>query len=464
MNEENGNISLTNVVNNELFSYSTILIKGFIRNVVDNDSKLLIEHSFNYNASNNTSLWTVFKNNFKVILELKHGDNLITLKYGKSILTTKLVFKPRRTKFTVQPIYVICSDHDGKFQAPKDHDNSVHVACKKIVLGLKLIQMLTAEKMDEQGFGKKTFQIENDCQIIKSSLIRESVFKMNPEKLWEHIAREITANYNSYVKKFLAFLSCTYWDGKNLHGHVALGGGGLALFGTGCLYTWPSELEEILPCFMNMKKVNTSLLLDDSCFRGNFGGCFSTTLGSVWHEIGHIFDLGHSKYGIMGRGFDNVHLTFTLDGKNIAQENVFKKKTYAVYIEENCINNLNDNKIDLPNNNSSKLCNAIKNNESKTVCWSIGCASILSVHKWFNTFNEKNINENIPNYVKKRNLITSDIGLKVVQLRHDDGSVIHSWEFFKPNKRIFILPIQHINIGLTIFAIDLNGNMLKQLL
>ena len=25
-------------------------------------------------------------------------------------------------------------------------------------------------------------------------------------------------------------------------GHIALGGGGLALFGTGCLWTWPTSL------------------------------------------------------------------------------------------------------------------------------------------------------------------------------------------------------------------------------
>lgn len=127
--------------------------------------------------------------------------------------------------------------------------------------------MLTAEKMYEKGFGKKTFQVEKECRIIKTSLTRRTVFNMHPEKLWEYIARELTAGPNSKHQKYLAFLSCTYWDGQNLHGHVALGGGGLALFGTGCLYTWPSKLEEVLPCFMNMTQVDTGTLLDDSCFR-----------------------------------------------------------------------------------------------------------------------------------------------------------------------------------------------------
>lgn len=46
--------------------------------------------------------------------------------------------------------------------------------------------------------------------------------------------------------------------------------------------------------------------------RGTYGSCFSTTLGSVCHELGHTFDLGHSKKGIMGRGFDNINLVFTI--------------------------------------------------------------------------------------------------------------------------------------------------------
>lgn len=44
--------------------------------------------------------------------------------------------------------------------------------------------------------------------------------------------------------------------------------------------------------------------------RGTRGACFSTTLGSVLHELFHTFDLGHTRNGIMGRGFDNIHKMF----------------------------------------------------------------------------------------------------------------------------------------------------------
>lgn len=40
--------------------------------------------------------------------------------------------------------------------------------------------------------------------------------------------------------------------------------------------------------------------------RGTLAGCFATTLGSFVHELGHTFDLGHAKHGIMSRDFDSV--------------------------------------------------------------------------------------------------------------------------------------------------------------
>jgi hypothetical protein len=55
--------------------------------------------------------------------------------------------------------------------------------------------------------------------------------------------------------------------------------------------------------------------------RGTYGGCFATTLGAVCHELGHTFDLGHTQDGIMGRGFDNVNLVFTVQRCEDSEKN-----------------------------------------------------------------------------------------------------------------------------------------------
>ena len=63
--------------------------------------------------------------------------------------------------------------------------------------------------------------------------------------------------------------------------------------------------------------------MDDSCYKGTLGACFSTTLGSVLHELCHTFDLGHTEVGIMGRGFDDIYKDFLCE-ERLDQSNVLE--------------------------------------------------------------------------------------------------------------------------------------------
>lgn len=108
-------IRLTNIIDNEIFSYSTVLIKGCI-DVIGVESNLILKHYSNNGKQLAESRWAVFKNKFKVIIELKIGDNSLVFKFGSEVLHLKLVYKQRTTNFTVCPVYVICADHDGRFQ------------------------------------------------------------------------------------------------------------------------------------------------------------------------------------------------------------------------------------------------------------------------------------------------------------------------------------------------------------
>jgi hypothetical protein len=99
---------------------------------------------------------------------------------------------------------------------------------------------------------------------------------------------------------------------KMTKGYVALGGGGLGLFGTASLWTWPTHLAKVQARLLNEEKIDSRILMDDSAYRGTIGGMFATSLGSVLHELGHCFDLGHSPTGVMSRGFDDLDLYLTL--------------------------------------------------------------------------------------------------------------------------------------------------------
>ena len=108
------------------------------------------------------------------------------------------------------------------------------------------------------------------------------------------------------------------------------GGGGLALFGTGCLWTWPTQLAEVQRQLQNQEMVDQDVVMNDSGYRNTVGGGYATTLGSVLHELGHCFDLGHSLEGIMARGFDDIdtalsqELATTVDNRRFGGKQTLK--------------------------------------------------------------------------------------------------------------------------------------------
>lgn len=256
--------------------------------------KGIIEH-YNCNESSKSNIHSRSKNDctlsettngksktaFKILIELKLGENIINVDFCCSSLNMKLTYQRRKSSLNVVPMYIINHGHCGQFQASATEDNSPQSACKRILTGSKLAQCLIAEKLYEEGLGRKTFQLENDeCVIFRSNLNYKLARKMNQEELWAHIGREImNSEIGSENKKYLGFLSCTKYNGekkvvksyedmiKVTEGHVALGGGGLALFGTACLHTWPKSVDEVLSRFKDDTVVDRGKFMDDSCYR-----------------------------------------------------------------------------------------------------------------------------------------------------------------------------------------------------
>ena len=92
---------------------------------------------------------------------------------------------------------------------------------------------------------------------MHSALNVDRARQMTQRELWEVIGRELmTGPLASKDRKYLAFLSCTRYRGAphprthedtlaRTQGHAALGGGGLALFGSACLHTWPTCMDQV---------------------------------------------------------------------------------------------------------------------------------------------------------------------------------------------------------------------------
>lgn len=52
-----------------------------------------------------------------------------------------------------------------------------------------------------------------------------------------------------------------------VRGHAALGGGNMALFGTGSFHTWASTLQELTEKFSDGTVIDRTKMFDDSCGR-----------------------------------------------------------------------------------------------------------------------------------------------------------------------------------------------------
>ncbi|XP_063377956.1 uncharacterized protein LOC134665079 [Cydia fagiglandana] len=537
-NENNSSIFIINFQYGDVVNYSLVLVKGIItRGNSNNNDKILC--TVTNGGVQSKSECVIFNGEFKALIELKKGENVIDFEYtGQQRKTLLLDYTPRRTNLRVTPVYIICQGHDGYFQSPPNVDNSVESACLRVAIGAKLIQSLTAEKLFESGFGRKTFQLEHEvnskspeCIVFRSNLNVNKARKMKQADLWAHFGRELMlSELGSNERKFLAFISCTRFKGTDLdkpmthdeivsltEAYAALGGGGLALFGTACLYTWPTTVDEIISKFQDTSPVNTRRFMDDSGYRGTLGGCFATTLGSVFHELGHTFDLGHTKDGIMGRGFDHLDRVFTVGEKKsvLSKDNMnnFGKPVQhsTVSLQRNISVTMNVaeplrvlgprskttlgnfaamSKSDIirrsPNvtpitrpssvysNISNRMSDSRKNvnrtNGNDSIFWTRNCAVLLSYHRWFNNEygRERQAITRYLKFDKNKMMIISTAGIRIVEVRDEsNGMVLDSYEFtdLLPEKR-FLVPFTFSPKSkvLTIVVEDDLGNVLKQTL
>lgn len=403
----------------------------------------------------------------KILLQLQDGVNQIQICSSSVKVPTKLVlnYENRKIRLKVQGLYVLCSDEHLPSQ---DLENNL----KKLCLALQLIQCLFSEKLLESTGIRKTFNLANDCKVFHIKFTIEEVHNMNQVELWTELAKElVTSSIWDENTKYVAFMACTKYLGvengdysyANIKKHTltnpALSTGGLALLGTGCLYTWPITFEQILPCFNNKQLVDMKHQLDDSNYRRTFGGCFASTLGSVAHELGHLFDLGHTPDGIMGNGLDYLNRVFCCD---LTTDDLPDREVVNLFSHKSCqvndLKKLRFTKIQQPGQF------LVKYHEQKTgddlTHFLPNNSLTLFYHKWFNEDQRvKNSREHL-NYSHDSSIIYSSSPLVLVELRREGDEMLQHYETFL-DENIFEHKItEHTMAGL-LFVMNQTGNTLK---
>ena len=261
-------------------------------------------------------------NGYKILADLVPGPNKLVLKsdHGDGEETAfTIVFKPQTNTYFVRAIYLTDKTGDTAYQTPLPDDPQDYRG--KLSTALLTMQSFTAERMNDLGFGRRTFNLEldeNGCAVVhvfKCADPAETYYAMKDQAWFGNIAGQLTPHFPTKAAKNFVVAAYTRWDpvAKKAKAHTALGGGGQGLFGGGSLFAWPARLQDIQSAFMNATRVDKDKVQDDSAGRSTFWGVASTTIGACLHEVGHSFGLPHSRepMDIMTRGFDHFNRAFT---------------------------------------------------------------------------------------------------------------------------------------------------------
>ncbi|XP_017074433.1 uncharacterized protein LOC108110064 [Drosophila eugracilis] len=404
---------------------------------------------------------------FKLLFDLEHGDPeeracLLELRSCSAARSICFKHKPRKSSYRVQPLYLLCRDEEK----PLEQEREVQ---SQIDLNLRLVQSIYAHKLQSAGFPNRTFTLNGQCCSFRSQLTKKQALEKSEDELWQHFAGEIIACPQwgqQLLLKFVAFVGCTRYDGegvlasgdfsyanirRHLKGHAALGGGGLALFGSAHFYAWPKSFAEIGDCVRSTERVDIARLPDESNYRRTYGGVYASTLGAVCHELGHCFDLGHTTEGVMGQGFDYLNRVLTVDQptEHLPQRIVESRRSAGSVAPSSDGGSSSGNRprfTKLKLQPSSQLLDNYHNQRlNDSFYFARNCAVILAHHRWLNLELEETAAASFEPAEIKLSFATREIvssrSIRLVELRCNQNSLVAHYEEFEGTSTLrFQLP------------------------
>lgn len=180
---------------------------------------------------------------FKALAELVPGENRLSVRRGPAETKLTLTYKPADSDLVVRVFYWTDRTRATAFQSPDANDRQDWSG--KLGTAMKLFQCFTAERINDIGLGRRTFNLElDDAGRVKVHLLgggatAEEYRKMTGLRLYAAATRELRRQYPSRTAKNLVIPAFTQFDANTGQAlaHTALGGGDVALFGGADLFT-----------------------------------------------------------------------------------------------------------------------------------------------------------------------------------------------------------------------------------
>lgn len=340
-----GEIKFWNLSSGETVSQRITIVIGETRNKCD--GSIIVHHHLGTFPSQR---WPVNDGWFRALVHLEPGPNrlqfVLESERGAPVTGLELEYMPLLQNPPVHLCLMVAADSPLTFDSPdykrNKEGNTLDVAIKKLRMAGYMMSAYTQEQMRRNGLGNRTFRVAEEWtkdtisnrdkdmrQTAKIHIIRMKQTRaeiLDPDKAQQHhgakdaqglfnMAFENLFNYGGPFQKDgpTVHAACiyldTHWDPKMqlIRGHAALGGGNfnirLAVFGGHALYSWPTCIEDVVPCFYDDTRTDTRQVADDSGQSGTAWENLNVGMGAFLHEIGHLLGCPHQENGIMMRDY-----------------------------------------------------------------------------------------------------------------------------------------------------------------
>lgn len=345
LNPVDAGLRVENYSDGDVQRYPVALVRGAAPGV---DSGTVVVENLSSALPTRISRATVRGGRFKILVELVPGPNRLSVAVGASRVDLTLFYRRREPKYFVRLIYFVDSTGDASFEIPafwnapqtaETASNAPELSQNyrdKIRTAATLWQTATAERLNDAGFGRRTFALETDANgeiavvLWRGKKTAAEYRALSEAELFCEIYREIAdaPQTTEFVRSFVLVgfarrgpvstatnapdaADKTVKTASN--GRIALGGRSIAVLDATTLFSWPDSLADVETLFADSGPIPEEFA-PDSSFRRVRWALSASTLGAGLHELGHAFGLGHSRAenDVMSRGFDRFNRIFSV--------------------------------------------------------------------------------------------------------------------------------------------------------
>ncbi|WP_375314933.1 metallopeptidase [Schlesneria sp. DSM 10557] len=310
-------IKVTNHESGSTIRYPVALLRGELK---DRSAKEVVVENRSSQRPSRQIAGVALDGNFRALAELVPGENQLRVSAGSNAIELVLHYHPQTNPYFVRVIYMTDSTGETDYQSQFDGDPQNYA--DKLDTAIKLLQTFTAERLNDIGLGRHTFNLEFDnrgrikIHALKGEKPASYYYGLSDNDWYGHVNEWVGHQFPDSHSKNIVIAAYTRFDPvqKKVFAHTALGGGKLGLFGGGSIFTWPNTLQDTFRVFGDETPIDAEKVHEDSAGRKTVWATAATTMGATLHEMGHAFGLPHctDNLCIMTRGFDHLNRAFTL--------------------------------------------------------------------------------------------------------------------------------------------------------